>query len=307
MTIDEGDYQGEIGLDPAHPYTVVERHEAFQDQVDREAVLYGLPDNEVSRIPTSRDFEVRSAAAPGATQTKTLQVLTISYEVAGTDSLGLPNNYTALVTYRGQEEFLELHHYDVTANYAGELSSSVQRIALTGTYRPVAVVDEGAPIASEETAVISDTEVPLAGPQLPLFPLAIASATVVVVLAIPLLYFFLLTNARLLRLSEAGGQCKTNTSKTTRKAKAEVICRRRLVLNQGEAELRIPPWADIFDGATYCLLIKSRLACRAGSVAMTWQGKVVAVVPLDAHVHVNFRDMLIQSVDAILAETEELN
>lgn len=295
--ISEGEYQGEIGLDPLNPYTVVERYETFKTQVDRYTEFYDLPDNDVTRIPTSQTFEVSSSAYPGATTTSELQILGVSYSVAGADHLGLPNNYTAHVTYRGQEEYLELHHYDVTANYTGELVSNEEQMALTGTYQAVAATPTPVPVTTE----ISNPETPLAEPEFPIIPLAITSAVIAVFVAAPLLLFFFLSNARLIRVTETADKVGK------RKETTESICRRRLVLKEGVAEFRIPPQVDIFNGDTYYLVIKPHVADRDGEVLMSWQGRTVAMLPLARHTDVNFKEMLEESTEAVLTQMEALS
>lgn len=297
IAIAEGDFSGEIGLDAATPYTVVNRYEAMRQQVDRVQVYYDLPDNDVTRIPTLQSFVVSSSAAPGASETRVLQILDVSYSIAGTDYLGLPNNYTATVTYRGQEEYLELAFYDVTANYAGSITSSAKQMTTTGTYKPV----------EAEPAAIAQSEVPLAEAEIPLFPLAIASTVVVVFIATPLLFIFFLKNARLIRSIENNDKPSGEELRSTKKEATELICRRRLVLKDGMAELRIPANVDVFDGATYYLAIKPRLADKEGHVMLTLHGKILAVVPLARHTDINFKEMLITSVEAALIESDLLD
>jgi len=297
--IDEGEFQGYIGLDPYNPFYVTERYHLYLVQVDKQVVVPNLPDNDVSRLPVYRDFEVVSSSTPGATMISTLKIVDVSYEVAGRDHLGLPNNYTAYVTYRGQEGLHELEFYDVTANYSGEIESSIDQMTITGVYKPDVV--EAAP------TVIAAPDVPLAPapPSLPLFPLVVASTMVAVFLATPLLYFFLLSNARLIRVvrpeeeeDDEEGIKKRRKEKTTTK----LICRRRLVLREGVARFTIPSNINIFDGELYNLAIKPTFASREGTVEMLWQGRRVAAMPLARYIDVNFTEMLTTSTEAVLME-----
>ena len=298
--INEDSYQGEIGLNPAAPYTVVNRYEAFSRQVDRVVSFPNLPDNDVSRLPAQQDFVVSSAASPGATQWRTLTYTDVQYSIVGTDHLGLPNNYTAVVTYRGQEEYLELAFYDVTANYSGALEQSSAVLILTGTYllEPLA-----APVPPAPVTMIQENIPALPESGIPLFPLAIAGTTTVVILALPLLYFFFLANARFIRVIEVEGKRKSAASDNKKKDKTKIICRRRLVLGgDGVATLKIPSDVDILDGALYCLIIKPRLAEREGTVEMVWQNKIMAAMPLDRQIEINFKQLYIASAEAALIE-----
>ncbi|MDR1357837.1 MAG: hypothetical protein LBJ48_00560 [Coriobacteriales bacterium] len=290
--IEDGDFQGEIGLDTTTPFSYVERYHSYRVEVDKTVDITDLPDNDYTRIPTAKTFEVVSETTPGETQENVLQLLKAEYELTGLDSLGLPNDFTAHVTYRGQEGSHDLAWYDVTAHYTGELESGVGQTLTTAFYSPVPA--EVAPIV-EEAAPLAESEFPFAE-----LALAITGATVVVFLAVPLLYFFLLTNARLLRVVEKGTE--TGTKEVT-----ELICRRRLVLRDGVAEFRIPSEVDIFGGEDFYLTIKPRIADREGELMLTWQGRTVAVLPLARHVDINFRELLTASVEAILVETDLLD
>jgi len=313
--INEGVYQGEIGLAITNTFAATPRYRAYLVQVDRMHVIGGLPDNDVSRLPVYMDFEVACEVTPGASVIRTLRILDVSYEIAGRDHLGLPNNFTAYVTYRGQEGLHELEFYDVTANYSGSLDSATDQFSTRANYSPV-VERVAAPLPQE--TVIAEPQVPLAQPGLPLFPLIIGGATIAVFLAIPLLYFFLLSNARLVRVyepdeeaaackeggaarSRAGVKASTQSGKKE-KASSELICRRRLVLREGLAEFRIPPGVDVFDGALYCVTIKPYFASHNGVLQLTWQGKIIATAPIGRHVDINFQEMIITSTQAALME-----
>ena len=304
--INEGEYQGSIGLDPTTPFTVAERYQSYLVQVDKQVTISGLPDNNVARLPEYMDFEVVSSSTPGATMINTLKIVYVTYEIAGRDHLGLPNDYTAFVTYRGQEGLHEIAFYDVIANYSGELESSIDQMVLTGIYTP-----DTAEIQRAATTTIDTPEVPLASPGFPIFPLAVASAAIAVFLAIPLLYFFVMSNARLVRIyqpkkedEDLEGNKKAGSSN---KATAELVCRRRLVLRDGIAVFRIPAKVDIFDGGLYSLTISPSLAIREGDIELTWQGKIVAAMPIARHIDVNFKQMLITATEAALMEAKLLD
>lgn len=325
--INEGEFQGEIGLDPVTPFTIYERYHSYRVQVDRQAVFTGLPDNDVTRLPTTQNFQVVSDVTPGATMTATLQILAVEYEIAGTDHLGYPNSFTAYVTYRGQEGLHELAYYDVTANYQGTLESSVDQFVVTATYTPVVEI-----VIPPQEIPLDETAVALPASEPSYFPLVIAGTTVVVLIALPLLMVFFLKNARLIRVSkqaedisadsadgisafeavdesqdQAGKQNKKAAKKNTKPELAELICRRRLVLRDGLAQFVIPSDVDIFDGSLYCLTISPSFASREGDVCFVWQDKIVAEVQIARHIDIDFREMLITSTEAALLEADLLD
>lgn len=200
--IDDGVYKGEISLDPITPFTVVERYEVYRVQVDKTTEFYDLPDNDVSRLPVYQTFTVSSSVYPGATTTATLQIVDVTYTVVGTDHLGLPNNYTAFATYRGQEEYAQLHHYDVTANYSGELLSSEEQLALTGLYQPV-------PVVEEDPIEIVEEDVPLAEPQVPLAQIGLVIAAAAAAGGVVYLMALLLRPFKVRHRDEQTGKVRT--------------------------------------------------------------------------------------------------
>ncbi|MDR3136996.1 MAG: hypothetical protein LBU07_06295 [Coriobacteriales bacterium] len=173
VPIADGTFEGTIGLDPHKPYTLYERYEAIRDQVDRVVIIEGLPDNNAQRIARYREFDVRSASAPDATERVVLECAFLDFRATEFDHLGLPSSYTATVTYRGQEEFLVLDHYEVEAHYVGILT------------RPdpddTKATDKS--IAEPDILTVADTDVSLnsAVDVPPLIPVGIAAASAVTV------------------------------------------------------------------------------------------------------------------------------
>lgn len=298
FAVSDGEYQGEIGLDPTTPFIYAERYHSYRIQVDREVVIPHLPDNDVTRIPASQSFEVTSEITPGATQLNKLELLYVYYEVAGRDHLGLPNNYTAYVTYRGQEGYHELAWYDVLANYSGELVSSTNQMALTARYSPVKAVVV-TPIAESQTPLSQAVETPL------MMPFVIIGAAVIILILAPLLFFLLLTNARMFKVldsHEHGGDNPEEQKKET----IDLVCRKRLVLREGIATFTIPSRINILADSLYHFDIKPRLADREGKLMLVWQGKVVALMPLARKIDINFNEVLITSVENALIESDLL-
>lgn len=261
VAIDEGDFAGEIALDASQPFLVTERYEEFSGQVDRTIVFEGLADNNVDRIPPAQDFSVRSAEAPDATQIKTLKVVHVDIVPVAIDSLGLPSAYSATVTYRGQEEYLVLHHYDVVANYAGDIVSSKEQFVQEVTYLPVY---ETAPFVS-----LSEPTMPLAGP--------LAQATVTILAAgalVVVVYFFVVY----LRAFKIGSRTEDGHYK--------IIRRVALKRTKDTYSVHIP--ADIvlsYDSGIVGVLParyqyqKRNIVVHQGD-ALIYSGKVLAEIPL---------------------------
>ena len=147
--ISDGEFTGDI---PRIDYAIANSYERFSRQVDRYYVMEGLPDNDVVRLPESMDFIVSSDAFEGATTTATLYLNDVTYEVIGTNNLGLPNNYRATLMFSGQERYVVLHHYRVTAYYEGVLTSSLTGTVFTATYK------------AEKAKPISPTPAPISTP-----------------------------------------------------------------------------------------------------------------------------------------------
>lgn len=178
--IDEGSFFGTI---PFAEYGTEEIYERFTRQVDRTYVIDGLPDNDVARLPLKMDFTVSDDAYIGATRTATLDLNDVIYEVAGTSPSGLPNNYRATLNYRGQERYLELHHYRVTAYYRGTIESSETGTVVVATYtqrKEAAPVPVPAPAITQTATTIQETATPLNNATiLDILPLLIGALAVI--------------------------------------------------------------------------------------------------------------------------------
>lgn len=78
-----------------------------QSQIDKTEVIKGLKTEDVTDLPTSKVYEVRSDKSPGATEMKTLKRAGVSYKISGYDSDGIPNKWDATIVYRGLEKYIE--------------------------------------------------------------------------------------------------------------------------------------------------------------------------------------------------------
>jgi hypothetical protein len=164
IALDSGDYHGLLTRTGA--LDVVRIDESMTRQVDREEVFEGLPDNDVIRIPATLEFEVSSDDAQDAVKKTTLERLDVVWEIKGTNALGLPDDYTAYVTYRGEESYRELHHYEVTAHYSGDIPEGIERFIVSARYKrveptpPVLLVPQPEPLAATATQPVPSAPFP---------------------------------------------------------------------------------------------------------------------------------------------------
>jgi hypothetical protein len=293
LLVEDGEYVGPIGL-VSHLYQIENVYESWSRQVDRYYEIEGLPDNDVARLPATMDFEVSSDAAPAATQTKTLALLDVRYEVQGTTSLGLPNNYKAYLTYRGEESWLELHHYIVTATYQGTVVSTTPSYIITATYEPQSepaiVPAPAAPI--EQPEQLSEPETPLAEPAFAVPLTLILGVAVFVVLMLGWLLLWLLLfrkNAQLVK-EEDGNR--------------EVLIRKRLRVVDGTADFEVPDQVELYGRAQYSIELKPWLASQEGELLVIWRERVIAREPLELCVALDFAG--IDSAGVLSVITEEV-
>ncbi len=297
INIKDGYYVGKISLAP-NPFSKVEVYESFTGQVDKTHIIEDLPDNDVSRLPKKKTFEVSSDEYYGATKSAVLKLLSVEYEVTGTNSLGLPNKYTAHLTFRGQQSWLEPHHYSVTAKYEGEVVSSEQRRVVEAHYELVSVDPVISEPVIEEVPDIQPPTVPtvinvVEPPEEPtnIFP-AIASAGIVIISAIGLILFWLLywiKNAVLIK-----------TLNTT----VKVIARKRLEVIDGQATFKVPDHVEVFDEAIYEIKLKPSLANKEGVLVVEWRGVVIATEALKRKIQIG--RSIITDEAVLAAITEEI-
>jgi hypothetical protein len=296
--IDEGGFQGSIGM-AVEPYRIQNVYESWSGQVDRQHTIEGLPDNDVVRLPQTMDFTVSSDESMGAVQTKTLTLLDVRYEVMGTNPLGLPDTYRAYLTYRGSEDWLQLHHYVVAAYYAGDVAALASQYLVTATYEPVvADVSVAAPVTPRaDSRSIADDEVPQSAATMSVSPALVASIVIGALVLLVLLWWLLVfyRNARLVR--EDVGHRK-------------VVARRRVNVVAGEAVFRIPEEADLCDGAAYSLELSPRLAGKQGVITVIWRDQTIAREELRPTIALNAlgltnRDVMSAVAGAVLQLVEE--
>jgi len=282
VPIQDGYYVGAISL-AADGYAVTNVYESLTGQVDRSYVIQNLPDNDASRLPAQMAFEVSSDASVGATTTATLNLLDVQYEVAGTNALGLPNNYTAYLVFRGQESWLAPHHYVVTAFYAGTIASNQAQYLITSHYQ---LVPE--PVAEPYPSIT----LPAAYPALAPIPageasnpyIAYVATAVIVVFALALLLVWLIffrRNIKLVRITAENTQ---------------VLLRKHLLLKDGQATLEVPDAIELFDHAHYLVQLKASLANKTGVLVIAWRNQVLAKEALRETIQIDMDSLVTNAV-----------
>jgi len=286
--IEDGPFIGNIPPS-ANPYYIIGIYEIFTGQVDRYHTIENLPDNDAIRIPIKMDFTVSSSEGPEATQTATLDLLSIEYEITGTNTLGLPNNYTAYLTYRGQESWLELLGYNVTAYYAGTIESNVEQYVIRCQYELIVdTVVVTPPALPVNTITIPALDTALAQVGSPNLAFTVAAIVIVLVFAWLLVWFLLLRrNACLVRLADGN---------------REVLQRRHIAVTDGEATFEVLDKIDLHDGAQYAVELKPRLAAQQGELLVTWRNRIVAREGLKATIQIDMRNIVVDSVIGVISE-----
>jgi hypothetical protein len=192
QAIDDGEFKGDISLDASTPFSQSADYSTQSAGVDKYATYTDLPTNEAGQIPQQRAFTVRDASAVNATISKELTLADTHFSVASTDAAGQPATWNCDATYRGEESWLVLTAYDVTAHYSGTLTSDIGQNTFTATYAPVVV-------ASDDAQTVT-------APALPLWPFLVggggAAAAIVVVGGVVIWR----RRYRLVRLDERGNK-----------------------------------------------------------------------------------------------------
>jgi hypothetical protein len=290
LYIEDGWFIGNIGH-AAHPYDTINIYESFTGQVDREYTINGLLDNDVARLPKQMEFEISSDAEFGATQIATLDLLSVNYEVTGTNSLGMPNEYAAHLVYRGQQSWLELHHYSVAANYAGEVPSSERQYVIKAQYELMDKPAAAAPVVSRSARPVSipAVEAPLAAPDSNV-PIVAVALVVIVMAALALLLLWLLLwrkNAVLVR---------------TLDGKRKVLLRRHLNVIEGKAKFVVPERIQLMNQASYVLELKPWLTDKKGEIEVMWHGRIIAKDALQPSIGIDVSGIKSEPVLAAITE-----
>jgi len=129
--IDETPYSGDILLKGVATKAILE---SVDRKVDKTLAIEDLPSNEVEGLPTTHAFTVSSDSAVGATTTKVLDRAGVEFKITGTDQYGIPNKYTAILTFRGLERYLTTSYYEATATYSGQVPNRDTEMVISAVY-----------------------------------------------------------------------------------------------------------------------------------------------------------------------------
>ncbi len=102
-----------------------------QVQIDKIEVIENLDAEDVSELPDSKVYTVRSDKAIGGTEEKELKRAGVSLKVSDMDDDGVPIKWNATIVYRGLESYLEKYQYNVKATYSGMVSASAKQVDAT--------------------------------------------------------------------------------------------------------------------------------------------------------------------------------
>lgn len=223
-SIDEDGFSGEIPLVDVDAVEVVAEQQYQAEQV----VTYDCPDNDVSRIPGSREFVLETGNAVE------LGRAGVSWDVVDTDAAGLPSRYRATVVYRGVDTATVVDHYDVTATYAGEIEATGdERRLVTATYRAVLPEPEAEPEPAPE---------PEPEPEFPWAAVVGGAAAAAVAAAGGAVVFIRWRNVRLVRIENGKAKmvCGLHATRTSTGGLAVEIPARH-DLTKGDCRLILRP------------------------------------------------------------------
>lgn len=163
--------------------------ETGTEPVETTVTLEDLPDNDLSRIPLTTEYDGL-----------TCDLLYVTYTVTGTDENGTPDEYKADCRYGALKEYTESFpsSWQATVHYAayeGEAFIRSSTINYQYEYIEIPEVQEEEPEVQEEEPVMEEepvSEEPVEEPRtFPVVPVVVASGTGVVLALV--LYFLFLT------------------------------------------------------------------------------------------------------------------
>ncbi|MCL2136422.1 MAG: hypothetical protein FWH40_02700 [Coriobacteriia bacterium] len=201
---------GFAGTIPLQGYQADPVYADYEEVVEFQLVYYGLPDADISGLPQYYEFTVESNEYPGAKCEKVLQRLAVSTEASSYESDGRPATYTAVLTFRGLQTKLIIAYYQVTAVYEG-LVPAVQKMLSVEAYYTLVPLDEPLEERTSPTAGPAPVTEPKQVDEPTVSGIAMAPAfiwlfgaisLVVIFAGLPLLYFLLRPDARLVAIKQ---------------------------------------------------------------------------------------------------------
>ena len=252
QAIEEKGFRGAIALQSVDTEPVFVSQ---QEQVEKTLVYSHLASEDVLQLPASAEFTVTSDAAPNATTQAVLQRLGVSWQVTAFFANGRPQEYAATVTFRGKQSKLVLDHYRAIATYGSNVLAVKQIMTVDASYLPIvsAVVPATLPADTEadSSELSAEAELPnmpvmavnsvptLPNPSAPIETAAavkpainvprlatMVTVAIVALALLPLLYFMLRPDARLVQAGADGSLQK--------------LLSRRLRLHDGIAVFKLP-------------------------------------------------------------------
>jgi hypothetical protein len=261
LMLDVGEYAGVLRI---RSLTTEPVYRSVEEQVEHTVVYSDLATVDVLQLPEYETFTVSDDGDFDATVSKTLRRVAVSWETTGFDGDGRPALHEATVVFRGTQRQLVLDYHVATATYSGSLPAKSYEETVFATYAPEAAPalqrePEIRPLSMTDSVTVSEPLAPLSAPVLISVPLLIATAGALIVLLVllPVLYFFLYHNARLVSVSAVG--------------RTKVLVRKRLRVVEGEAVFRIDPSLNLFrEGEKHLILLNRGLAARPGDLVVLW-------------------------------------
>ena len=95
----------------------------FSEPIDIDVQLDDLMSNDLSQLPETMQFSVRSDEKMGEEKEQELVAAEWFWEVLRPNSSSLPKSYSAHFTYRGTEHYLDFSHLQVKAFHVGSTST----------------------------------------------------------------------------------------------------------------------------------------------------------------------------------------
>ncbi|MDR0308527.1 MAG: hypothetical protein LBH87_01180 [Coriobacteriales bacterium] len=285
QAIEDGQYIGEI---PRTDYQIEPFYQSFTGQVDRTITVERLSSNDVSQIPLTQEFEVRSDQGPNATQTKTLKLLDVRFVPNRSSDNERPATWNATCVYRGEESWLDIHHYKVTAVYSGSINSNVDRFRVTANYSEVAP----APVIPETDSGPAQTLT--SNPQAPIEPAAVQGINLPLLIAVGASVFVILVGAVLAWLFAFRHNIQLLESIGGRE---RCICRKRIQVVNGKAHFALPEDLQIYS-KQYSLILKPSLVDKNGVLSVSYRDRVILETAFSRLIDLNQKTDVVRDVSA---------
>jgi hypothetical protein len=124
----------------------------YSRQVDKTEDIENMPANDLAAIPTEKTYDILEN---GIRTQGDLKLAEAAFTVDAKDAYGLPTSYTANVTYRGQETYVETLYYLAQGTYTRTetVGGGPATYVVVATYAPASAVEITAPTAVEENAI----------------------------------------------------------------------------------------------------------------------------------------------------------